>query len=139
MSEQTQRASDLMFAEKLRSLLHLRDDTDLEFIADPHVRAQLDGSSPGWLFRAISPSEKRQIVIDYCGSSSVRFIAKKFTRTRASVVRILKEVSIYKADAETLANFLSERKADSWYAEWVSRWRRRQVCAAIAKEEESLL
>lgn len=31
---------DLAFAERLRELLHLRDGVNLEFLADPHVRAQ---------------------------------------------------------------------------------------------------
>lgn len=144
MSEQTQRASDLVFAEKLRSLLHLRDDTDLEFIADPHVRAQLDGSSPGWLYRLMRPEEKRQLVWDYCGGASVSFLAEKFTGSRGSIVRVLKEVGIYKAPAETLSRILDdhvgcERWIERWYAEWVSRWRKRAICAAIARAEEDSL
>jgi hypothetical protein len=30
---------DLAFAARLRGLLHLRDDADLEFVFDPDVRA----------------------------------------------------------------------------------------------------
>jgi hypothetical protein len=131
--------NDLAFAEQLRALLHLKPNADLTFVSDPHVRAQMDGSSPGWLYRLMRPEEKRQLVWDYCGGASVSFLAEKFTRSRGSIVRVLKEVEIYKADGNTLSKFLVEGKIESWYAGWVSRYRKRQICAATAKgEEESL-
>lgn len=136
MAKQTR---DLAFAEKLRDLLRLRVDADLEFIVDPNLRDRLKASFPGWLYRSMYPAEKRQVVIDYCGGASVPFLAGKFTRGRGSIVRVLKEVGIYKADAETLADFLLEGKVEPWYASWVSRYRKRQICAALAKEEEGTL
>src|ERR687896_751141 len=119
------RTGDLAFAERLRELLHLRDGVDLEFLTDPHVRAQLDGGSPGWLFRAMAPSEKRQIVLDYCGGASVPSLAGKFTRTRASIVRVLREAEIYKAEPERLAEFIKEKEIEHWHDEWLLRWRKR--------------
>jgi hypothetical protein len=125
---------DLAFTERLRDLLHLRDDADLEFVFDPDVRAQLDGSSPGWLFRAITPFEKRQIVLSYCNGAEVGFLSRRFTRAKSSIVRVLKEVEIYKAEPERLAEFIKEREIERWHDEWLLRWRRRKVCAAIAKD-----
>jgi hypothetical protein len=139
--------NDLAFAEKLRVLLHLKPDADLTFVSDPHKRAELDGSTPGWLYRAMPPGEKRQIVLDFCNGEPARKIAKRFKRGRGTVVNLLKGVGVYLSPLEKdpkkiekvrtrISKFLASKEIDQWHASWSAQWRKRKWCAAIAKEGE---
>jgi hypothetical protein len=79
---------DHVFVSDLRKLLKLKSESDLEFVFSPQARSMLEGSTPGWLYRAPPPSEKRQIVLEYCRGDSARNIAKRFKRGLSTVERV---------------------------------------------------
>jgi hypothetical protein len=56
--------SDLAFTGALRDLLQLEDGANLEFVFNPDVRTRQSGCWPGWLYRPMSPLEKREVVLN---------------------------------------------------------------------------
>src|ERR687887_98025 len=132
--------NDLVFAEALRVLLNLKPDADLGFVSDPEEREDLDGCAPGWLYRALPPGEKRQIVLDYCAGDSAREIAKRFKRGRGTVVNLLKGVKVYISPLERdpekiekartrISKFRATGEIEQWHATWSAQWRKRKWCA----------
>jgi hypothetical protein len=139
--------NDLAFAEQLRDLMGLDPNVPLDFVSDPSKR---QGYYPGWLYRAMLPSEKKAVVQAYCGGESASSIAKRLKRGRSTIVNLLKGVGIYLSLLEKdekkieewrtrFSEFIATREIDKRYAEWLVAWRKRQRRGAIAQEEEASL
>jgi hypothetical protein len=98
--------NDLAFAEQLRDLMGLDPNVPLDFVSDPSKR---QGYYPGWLYRAMLPSEKKAVVQAYCGGESASSIAKRLKRGRSTIVNLLKGVGIYLSLLEK-----DEKKIEEW-------------------------